>query len=101
MRIPINARWGMRADGRIGEDIGRGPTRWRVFYGVTANVGGGGGRTEGTPLSRRPRATQPRSVDCGARRLARHAGTTLASSATSASVTATAASVSGSEALTP
>jgi hypothetical protein len=41
VRIPINARWGMRADGRISEDIGRGPTRWRVFYGVTANVGGG------------------------------------------------------------
>jgi hypothetical protein len=41
VRIPINAHWGMRADGRIGEDIGRGPTRWRVFYGVTANVGGG------------------------------------------------------------
>jgi len=43
VRIPINARWGMRADARIGEDIGRGPTRWRVSYGVTANVGGGGG----------------------------------------------------------
>jgi hypothetical protein len=41
VRIPINARWGMRADARISEDIGRGPTRWRVFYGVTANVGGG------------------------------------------------------------
>ena len=41
VRIPINARWGMRGDARISEDIGRGPTRWRVFYGVTANVGGG------------------------------------------------------------
>jgi hypothetical protein len=41
VRFPINARWGMRTDARISNGIGRGPTRWRVFYGMTANVGGG------------------------------------------------------------
>jgi hypothetical protein len=41
VRIPLNARWGMRSDARISNGIGRGPTRWRVFYGMTANVGGG------------------------------------------------------------
>ena len=41
VRIPLNARWGMRTDARISNGIGRGPTRWRVFYGMTANVGGG------------------------------------------------------------
>ena len=41
VRIPLNARWGMRTDARISNGIGRGPTRWRVFYGMSANVGGG------------------------------------------------------------
>ena len=41
VRIPLNARWGMRTDARVSNGIGRGPTRWRVFYGMTANVGGG------------------------------------------------------------
>jgi opacity protein-like surface antigen len=41
VRIPLNARWGMRTDARISNGIGRSPTRWRVFYGMTANVGGG------------------------------------------------------------
>ena len=41
VRIPLNARWGMRTDARVSNGIGRGPTRWRVFYGITANVGGG------------------------------------------------------------
>ena len=40
VRIPLNARWGMRTDARVSNGIGRGPTRWRVFYGMTANVGG-------------------------------------------------------------
>ena len=41
VRIPLNARWGMRTDARVSNGIGRGPTRWRVFYGIPANVGGG------------------------------------------------------------
>ena len=40
VRIPLTARWGIRTDARISNGIGRGPTRWRVFYGVIANVGG-------------------------------------------------------------
>jgi hypothetical protein len=44
VRIPLNARWGMRTDARISNGIGRGPTRWRVFYGMTASVGGGSSR---------------------------------------------------------
>ena len=40
VRIPFNARWGMRTDGRISNGIGRSPTRWRVFIGMIANVGG-------------------------------------------------------------
>jgi opacity protein-like surface antigen len=41
VRIPVSARWGMRTDARVINGLGRGRTRWRVFYGATVDVGGG------------------------------------------------------------
>jgi hypothetical protein len=41
VRVPVNDRWGVRADARWSNGIGwAAPERWRVYNGVTFRSGG-------------------------------------------------------------